>query len=62
MKVAIIGPGAIGRALAKRLKLAGHDIRLSYSRDTDGLRATAERLSVGHGSPPRSRSGQTSSR
>jgi 8-hydroxy-5-deazaflavin:NADPH oxidoreductase len=51
MKVAIIGPGAIGRALAKRLKLAGHDIRLCYGRDTDRLRATAERLSVGHGSP-----------
>jgi hypothetical protein len=51
MKVAIIGPGAMGRALAKRLKLARHDIRLSYGRDTERLRTTAERLSVGHGSP-----------
>jgi predicted dinucleotide-binding enzyme len=51
MMVAIIGPGAMGRALATRLKLAGHDVRLSYGRDSDKLRATAERLSVGHGSP-----------
>jgi predicted dinucleotide-binding enzyme len=51
MKVAIIGPGSIGRALAKRLRLAGHDIRLSFSRDEARLRATAERLGVGFGAP-----------
>lgn len=51
MKVAIIGPGAMGRALAKRLKLAGHEIRLSFSRDTDKLRAVAAELGVGSGQP-----------
>jgi predicted dinucleotide-binding enzyme len=51
VKVAIIGPGAIGRALAKRLRHAGHDIRLSFSRDEARLRATAEELGVGFGAP-----------
>ena len=51
MKVAIIGPGSIGKALAKRLALAGHDIRLSFSRDEQRLRATAAELGVGFGAP-----------
>ena len=51
MKVAIIGPGAIGKALAKRLRLSGHDIRLSFGRDEARLRANAARLGVGTGSP-----------
>ena len=51
VKVAIIGPGAIGRALAKRLGHAGHDIRLSFSRDGARLRATAQELGVGFGAP-----------
>jgi predicted dinucleotide-binding enzyme len=51
MRVAVIGPGSIGRALAKRLGSAGHDIRLSFSRDEARLRATAEELGVGFGTP-----------
>jgi predicted dinucleotide-binding enzyme len=51
VKVAIIGPGSIGKALAKRLALAGHDIRLSFSRDEQRLRATAAGLGVGFGAP-----------
>ena len=51
MKVAIIGPGSLGKALAKRLSLAGHEIRLSFSRDEDKLRATAATLGVGFGVP-----------
>jgi len=51
MKVAIIGPGSIGKALAKRLSSAGHDIRLSFSRDEGKLRATAAELRVGFGLP-----------
>jgi predicted dinucleotide-binding enzyme len=51
VKVGIIGPGSIGRALAKRLRRAGHDIRLSFSRDEARLRATAAALGVGVGTP-----------
>jgi hypothetical protein len=51
VKVAIIGAGSIGKALAKRLSLAGHEIRLSFSRDEEELRATAAKLGVGFGVP-----------
>ncbi|WP_352662101.1 NAD(P)-binding domain-containing protein [Mesorhizobium sp. M0166] len=51
MKVAIIGPGSLGKALAKRLGLAGHEIRLSFSRDEGKLRAIAATLHVGFGAP-----------
>jgi 8-hydroxy-5-deazaflavin:NADPH oxidoreductase len=51
VKVAIIGPGSLGKALAKRLSLAGHEIRLSFSRDEEKLRATAAKLGVGFGVP-----------
>lgn len=51
MKIAIIGPGSLGKALAKRLDLAGHEIRLSFSRDEQKLRDTAETLGVGFGAP-----------
>ncbi len=51
MKVAIIGPGAMGKALAKRLGRAGHEIRLSFSRDEQKLREAAKELGVGFGVP-----------
>lgn len=51
MKIAIIGPGAMGKALAKRLRHAGHEIRLSFSRDEQKLREAAKELGVGFGSP-----------
>ncbi|ESW78748.1 NAD(P)-binding domain-containing protein [Mesorhizobium sp. M0644] len=51
MKVAIIGPGSLGKALAKCLGLAGHEIRLSFSRDEGKLRAIAATLRVGFGAP-----------
>lgn len=51
MKVAIIGPGAMGKALAKRLRRAGHEIRLSFSRDEQKLREAAKELGVGFGIP-----------
>jgi 8-hydroxy-5-deazaflavin:NADPH oxidoreductase len=51
VKVAIIGPGSLGKALAKRLGLAGHEIRLSFGRDEEKLRATAAKLDVGYGVP-----------
>lgn len=51
MKVAVIGPGSIGSALAKKLVLAGHEVRLSFSRDPDKLGAIADALGAGHGAP-----------
>jgi predicted dinucleotide-binding enzyme len=51
MKVAIIGPGSIGKALAKRLSAAGHEIRLTFSRDEVKLREIAASLGVGAGRP-----------
>jgi 8-hydroxy-5-deazaflavin:NADPH oxidoreductase len=51
VKVAIIGAGSLGKALAKRLRLAGHEVRLSFSRDEEELRAAAAKLGVGFGVP-----------
>jgi predicted dinucleotide-binding enzyme len=51
VKVAIIGAGSLGKALAKRLRLAGHEVRLSFSRDEEELRAAAAKLGVGFSVP-----------
>ncbi|MFC9435960.1 NADPH-dependent F420 reductase [Nocardia sp. NPDC057030] len=51
MRVGIIGAGSLGTALAKRLTLAGHSVRLSFGRDTEKLAATAAKFGVGHGAP-----------
>src|SRR4051812_18632203 len=41
----------MGKALAKRLGRAGHEIRLSFSRDEQKLREAAKELGVGFGLP-----------
>jgi 8-hydroxy-5-deazaflavin:NADPH oxidoreductase len=51
VKVAIIGAGAMGKALARRLRRAGHEIRLSFSRNEQTLREAAKELDVGFGVP-----------
>lgn len=44
MKIGIIGAGAIGKALARRLVNAGHEIMIANSRGADAVRETAEAL------------------
>lgn len=51
MRIAILGAGRLGTALARRLVPQGHNITLSYTRDGDGLRETARLLGAGAGSP-----------
>jgi predicted dinucleotide-binding enzyme len=41
----------MGKALAKRLRRAGHEIRLSFSRDEQKLRKAAKELGVAFGPP-----------
>jgi predicted dinucleotide-binding enzyme len=41
MNVAIVGAGRIGGNVARQLARAGHDVVVTFSRDPDGLRATA---------------------
>ena len=49
--VGVIGAGSLGTALAKRLTIAGHTVKLSYSRDAAKLAARAVEFGVGHGEP-----------
>ncbi len=51
MRIGIIGAGNVGTALVKRLKPHGHELRLSYSRDTDKLKETAQAFGVLSGTP-----------
>jgi predicted dinucleotide-binding enzyme len=51
MKIAVIGAGNVGTALAKRLKPQGHEFMLSYSRDAEKLQRAAESFRVLSGSP-----------
>lgn len=44
MKIGIIGTGNIGGTLARKLREAGHDIRVANSRGIQGVRAFAEEL------------------
>lgn len=44
MKIGIIGTGNIGGTLARKLRDAGHDIRVANSRGVEGVRAFAEEL------------------
>lgn len=51
LRVGIVGAGRIGGNCARRFALAGHEVRLSFSRDIERLRALAsdigEQASVG---------------
>ncbi|TSA87619.1 NADPH-dependent F420 reductase [Deinococcus detaillensis] len=47
MKIGILGAGHIGKALARLLAEAGHDVGISNSRGPDTLRELAEQ--IGHG-------------
>ena len=46
MKIGVIGTGNIGGTLARKLRSAGHDIRMANSRGVEGVRALAEELGV----------------
>ncbi|MDY0989396.1 NAD(P)-binding domain-containing protein [Flavobacterium sp. CFBP9031] len=46
MKIGIIGTGAIGGTIAKKMAAAGHDVKISNSGDADKLNARAEELGV----------------
>lgn len=49
MRIGIIGAGALGKALALRLRGQGHEIKLCFSRDAAQLAAVADDLGVGSG-------------
>ena len=51
MKIAILGAGNVGTALARRLSAAGHDIMLGFGRDPVAVAAAAEAAGVSHGTP-----------
>lgn len=44
MKIGIIGTGNIGGVLARKLRAAGHDVRVANSRGVEGVRAFAEEI------------------
>lgn len=44
MKIGIIGTGNIGSTLARKLRAAGHDVRVANSRGIEGVRAFAEEI------------------
>lgn len=46
MKIGIIGTGAIGGTIAKKMAAAGHSVKINNSGDVDKLNARAEELGV----------------
>ncbi len=44
MKVGIIGTGNIGGTIGRKLKAAGHDVRVANSRGLEGVRAFANEI------------------
>jgi len=44
MKIGIIGTGNIGGVLARKLRNAGHEVRVANSRGVEGVRAFAEEI------------------
>ena len=55
MKVAILGAGNVGTALARRLSAAGHDIMVGFAHTPEALAETAAGLGVAHGTPASAR-------
>lgn len=49
MKIGIIGAGNVGTGLTKRLVAKGHSVMLSFSRDTEKLKATASAIGASVG-------------
>jgi 8-hydroxy-5-deazaflavin:NADPH oxidoreductase len=44
MRIGIIGPGRIGTGIARQLAAAGHELKLSFSRDPATLEALAQEI------------------
>jgi 8-hydroxy-5-deazaflavin:NADPH oxidoreductase len=51
LNIGIIGAGNVGTAFAKRLGAAGHQVMLSFHRDSGELEATARRYGARSGTP-----------
>ncbi len=51
MRIGVIGAGRVGAGLARVWVEAGHDVTLSFSRDAEALRRTAEEIGASVGSP-----------
>ena len=51
MRIAVIGAGRIGGNIARRLREAGHELTLSFARDTAGLEALAGEIGAGVAAP-----------
>jgi predicted dinucleotide-binding enzyme len=49
--VGVIGAGRIGTMLARHMTRAGHDVVISFSRDPERLKATAEEIGARAGTP-----------
>jgi predicted dinucleotide-binding enzyme len=51
MKIAILGAGNVGTALARRLSAAGHEIMLGFGRDSEAVATAAAATGAVHGTP-----------
>jgi len=51
LKIGIIGAGNLGTAIAARLIKMEHEVMLSFSRDLEKLKVTAESLGTPAGAP-----------
>ena len=51
MRIGIVGAGNIGGNIARQARLAGHDVMVSFSRDTEKLNALASEVGASVGSP-----------
>jgi predicted dinucleotide-binding enzyme len=51
MRIGIVGAGNIGGNIARQARLAGHDVMVSFSRDTEKLNAFASEVGASVGSP-----------